>query len=43
MLAQDGRVVEKLKARFPEAAILLSDAADELFGPVVFAYGSWHS
>ncbi len=35
--AQHGRVVEQLEARFPEAAVLLSDAADDILAFSAFS------
>lgn len=39
--AQHGRVVEQLEARFPEAAVLLSDAADDILAFSAFPQSHW--
>jgi transposase-like protein len=39
--AQHGRVVEQLEARFPEAAVLLSDAADDILAFSAFPQSQW--
>jgi putative transposase len=39
--AQHGRVVEQLEARFPEAAVRLSDAADDILAFSVFPQSHW--
>jgi putative transposase len=39
--AQHGRVVEQLEPRFPEAAVLLADAAHDVLGFISFPQTHW--